>query len=182
MVWIIIKLGSSAAYTFCFVDHLTREPLSNTKIEVDIFFDNESPLQILGNKDGCFTYKTSEQKIKFLVKAPYYFQDTIMRSLNKSRKSEVIPLRTDNYALMINYYANSEINDWKKRREQLELIIADSAYIYQVFNNMVGMELFNKEEFINMLTIPTLSLKNIELIELLNNNNKITFIKFKQKE
>jgi hypothetical protein len=83
---------------------------------------------------------------------------------------------------MINYYANSKINDWKKRREQLELIIADSAYIYQVFNNMLGMELFNKGEFINMLTVPTSSLKNIELIELLNNNNKITFIKFKQKE
>ncbi|MBN1791501.1 MAG: hypothetical protein JW830_13450 [Bacteroidales bacterium] len=182
MVWIIIKVGSSATYTFCFVDNLTREPISNSKIEVDILFDNESPLQLLGNKDGCFTYKTSEQKIKFLVKTPYYFQDTIHRSLHKSRKSEVIPLRTDNYALMINYYANSKINDWKKRREQLELIIADSAYIYQVFTNMAGMELFNKEEFINMLTIPTSSLKNIELIELLNNNNKITFIKFKQKE
>lgn len=182
MVWIIIKVGSSATYTFCCIDNLTGEPLINTKIEVDIFLDNESPLLLLGNEEGCFTYKTGEQKIKFMVRAPYYFQDTILRTLNKSRKSEIIPLRTDNYALMINYYANTKINDWKKRREQLEIIIADSAYIYQVFHNGTGMELFNKEEFINMLTIPASSLKNIELIELLNKNHKITFIKFKQKE
>jgi hypothetical protein len=80
---------------------------------------------------------------------------------------------------MIHYFSNSKVNDWKKRREQLEDIIADSAYICQVFNHdMMGMELYNKDEFIDMLTIPASGLKNIEILEMLYRNEKITAIRF----
>lgn len=181
MVWFVIKIGSTATYKFCFIDKLSKEPIRSTRIDVEIILENESPIHLPCDQEGCFTYKTSAPKLKFLVKAPYYFPDTVTRLLEKSRKFEEIPLQIDNYALMINYFSNSRIKDWEKRREQLDRIFVDSAYIYQVFSkNAMGMELYNKEEFIDMLTFPTSSLKNIEIIDIVYNNNKISIIKFKQ--
>jgi hypothetical protein len=181
MIWSIIRIGSTATYKFCFVDKISKERLSSTKIDVEIILENESPIHLACYPDGCFTYRTGKQKIKFLVKAPYYFTDTITRFLNKARRSEEIQLRVDNYALMINYFSNSKVVDWEKRKKQLERIIADSAFIYQVFGTrLMGMELYNKDEFIDMLTIPASSLKNIEIIDILYQGDKITFIKFRQ--
>ena len=82
---------------------------------------------------------------------------------------------------MIYYFSNSKVKDWNKRREQLDKVIADSAYICQVFNrNMMGMELYNKREFIDMLTMPTSGLKSIKIIEILYTDKKITTIRFIQ--
>ena len=181
LAWLLIKTGSLATYEFCFVDKDTKEPIKNTTIEVLVIFDNESPIKQVCNTVGCFTYKTGEQKIKFLVKAPYYFTDTITRILNKAKRNEEIQLKINDYALMIYYFSSSKVKDWEKRRAQLENIISDSAYICQVFNKgMMGMELFNKMEFIDMLTMPTSSLKNIEIIEVLYAHEKITTIRFMQ--
>jgi len=177
----IIKAGSITSYTFCFVDKDTKEPVKNSKIEVALLSDDESPVQQICNSDGCFTFRTGKQKIRFLVKAPYYFPDTITRILNKAKKTEEIPLKMNDYALMIFYFSNSYVNDWNKRREQLNKIIADSAYICQVYNkSRLGMELYNKKEFVDMLTMPTSGLKNIEIIEMLYTDKKITTIRFMQ--
>ena len=180
-VWAIIKLGSITTHKFCFIDKDSKEPIRSTKIEVTLFYDNESPVQQVCDAEGCFTIKTGDQKIKFLVKAPYYFPDTITRILNKAKRNEEIQLKLNDYALMIFYFSNSKVNDWKKRRAQLDKIIADSAYICQVFNKgMKGMELYNKKEFIDMLTIPTSGLQNIEIIDMLYRDEKITTIRFIQ--
>jgi hypothetical protein len=80
---------------------------------------------------------------------------------------------------MINYFSNSKVDAWKKRREQLDLIISDSAYICQVFyRGSMGMELYNKKEFIDLLTIPAGSLQHIEIKEMLYSEDKITTIRF----
>jgi hypothetical protein len=179
---IIIKTGSLATYKFCFVDKDTKEPIINSVIEVTLLYDDESPLQQACNAEGCFTFKTGESKVKFVVKAPYYFTDTITRILNKAKKTEEIQLKINDYALMIFYFSNSKVNDWKKRREQLDQAISDSAYICQVFNkDMMGMELYNKTEFIDMVTMPTHSLKNIQILEVLYRDKKITTIRFTKK-
>jgi hypothetical protein len=181
VAWALIKTGSITTYKFCFADKDSKEPIRNTKIEVAILYDNESPVQQVCDPEGCFTFKTGEQKIKFLVKAPYYFTDTITRILNKVKRTEEIQLKINDYALMIYYFSNSKVNDWKKRREQLDKIIADTAYICQVFNkSMMGMELYNKNEFIDKLTMPTSGLKNIEIIEILYTDEIITTIRFIQ--
>lgn len=181
IAWVIIKTGSVATYRFCFVDKDSKEPISGEGIEVAVLYDNESPLQQKCNPEGCFTYKTGQQKIKFLVKAPYYFPDTITRILNKHRKNEEIQLTVNNYAMMIFYISNSKVNDWKRRREQLEKIIADSAFIYQVHHKgMMGMELYNKMEFIDMLTMPAAGLKHFEIIDMLYKDEKITSLRFTQ--
>ena len=181
LAWVIIKAGSITTYQFCFIDKDSKVPIRNTKIEVAILKDKESPILQLCDPEGCFTYKTNEQKIKFLVKAPYYFADTITRILKKAKRTEEIQLKLNDYALMIYYFSNSKVNDWKKRREQLNQIIADSAYICQVFNKgMMGMELYNKKEFIDMLTMPARGLRNIEVIDMLYKDEKIITIRFIQ--
>lgn len=181
VAWAIIKTGSITTYEFCFVDKDSKEPIRNAKIEVSIFYDNESPVQQVCDSEGCFTLRTGEQKLKFLVKSPYYFSDTISRILNKSRRTEKILLKINDYALMIYYFSNSKVNDWKKRREQLNKAISDSAYICQVFNKgKMGMELYNKKEFIDLLTIPSNGLKRIEIVDMLYKDDKITSIRFIQ--
>jgi hypothetical protein len=181
MAWLIIKTASITTYKFCFIDKDTKEPIKNSKIEVIQMFDDESPLSLLCDREGCFTLKTGKQKVEFIVNAPYYYEDTIFRILNKRRRNEEILLKVNDYALMINYFSNSKVNDWNKRRENLDKIISDSAYICQVFNKgLMGMELYNKKEFIDMLTVPTSNLRKIEIIETLYKDNKITSIRFMQ--
>ena len=181
LAWLIIKTGSVATYKFCFIDKDTKEPIKNSQIEVIQLFDDQSPLSQFCDREGCFTLKTGRQKVRFLVNAPYYFPDTITRILNKGRRNENVQLKVNDYALMIYYFSNSKVNDWNKRRENMDKIIADSAYICQVFNRgMIGMELYNKKEFIDMLTVPTSNLRNIEIIEMLYTDNKITTIRFIQ--
>lgn len=182
IAWVFIKAGSLASYKFCFVDQDTREPIRNSDIEVSLLFDDESPLHQLCDADGCFTLKTSESKVKFAVKAPYYFSDTITRLLNKAKKNEEIQLKVNDYALMIFYFSSGKVNDWKNRREKLDQVISDSAYLCQVFSkDMMGMELYNKSEFIDMVTLPTRGLKNYQIIEMRYSDDKITMIRFTKK-
>jgi hypothetical protein len=181
IAWIIIRTGSMTSYKFCFIDKDTKEPIKDSAMEVDVLFKDESPLRQQCDTDGCFILKTAESKVRFVVKAPYYLTDTITRVLNKARKTEEIPLKINDYALMIFYFSNSMVSDWKNRRDRLDQVIADSAYICQVFNkSMTGIELYNKTEFIDMITIPTRSLKNIQIIEMLYTGEKITTIRFTQ--
>ena len=60
-------------------------------------------------------------------------------------------------------------------------MFADNVQIYQIFDkNNSGMELYNKQEFINKLTMPVNSLKNIEIIETIYTGNKISMLRFRQ--
>lgn len=181
LAWGLIKTGSIATYQFCFVDKDSHEPVKSTPVVVTLLYDNESPVQVMCTPEACFELRTGAQKVKFLVKAPYYHSDTITRVLNKTDKNETILLKVNDYALMIHYFSNSNVEDWQKRKETLNMIISDSAYICQVFNkDMMGMELYNKMEFIDMLTTPAHSLQRIEIIDMLYSGEKITTIRFTQ--
>jgi hypothetical protein len=55
--------------------------------------------------------------------------------------------------------------------------------IYQVFDKeAVGVDLYNKWEFINKLTLPSTDLKDIEILDTKYQGDKIILIRFKQKE
>lgn len=179
LVWVLIKQGSYATYTFCFVNHDSDQPIRSGHIRVDVLSDDESPMQITCDAEGCFTYRTNKQEIRFLVTAPYYYPDTVRRILRKEARSEKIPLRINDYALMLYYYSNSKIQDWEKRRSQLDRIIADSAYICQVLGKEdLGVELYNKQEFIDLLTTPAASLQHLEILEIFFTHEQISTIRF----
>ncbi|MCD6661668.1 MAG: hypothetical protein LT105_16010 [Lentimicrobium sp.] len=184
VLFILFRFLSSREYRFSFYDADTAEPITNFAIKVDVLSDNESPVSYLCEADGSFTLKTSRAAIRFVVESPYYHTDTIVRTLNKFNTNEKVKLRPDYYALMIKYFSGSRVEDWQKRRDQLNHIISDSALIYQVHNNSepLGVELYNKWEFIDILSLPSSGLKAIEIFDTRYDDDKICLIRFRQKE
>ncbi|MEZ4775481.1 MAG: hypothetical protein R3D00_20015 [Bacteroidia bacterium] len=170
-----------ADYVFCFVDADEQKPVNG--VEVWILENQETPRAIAVDEKSCVKIAENRPEITFVVKAPYYRPDTIVRKSASHREPESIPLRKDDYALMLHYFSTDNLKDWKKRREQLEKIFDDEVRIFQVSpGSMQGMEMFNKEEFIDKMTMPLKSLRNIEILETNYVNGKIAGMRFIQKE
>ncbi len=186
LILLSIYAGSGlfpVTYNFCFIDANLRQPILGADIQVILLYPGESPVFTKANESGCFVLKTNQPQVSMVIKSPYYKTDTITRILNKKMKSEDVHLYTNDYALVIHYFSTSNVSDWKKRRSQLDNMIADNAQIYQVFEHgLAGMEIYNKQEFINKLTMPVSSLKNIEIIETIYSGQKISVLRFYQKE
>jgi cyclopropane fatty-acyl-phospholipid synthase-like methyltransferase len=85
---------------------------------------------------------------------------------------------------MIHYFSQMKVDDWEKRRSRLEKMIDDGAMIYQVFGEKdpIGMELYNKQEFIDKLTVPSGSLRNIEILDSRFKEDKICVLRFRINE
>lgn len=164
-------------FSFCFIDADQRASIQNISLDIIVLRTEESPLYFKTDSLGCFSYTTSETELKFVVKSPYHKTDTIVRHIN-SNHHKTVQLQTDDYALMLLYYANGNTKDWKKRREQLQELIADNAQVYRVFKSDIGIEIYTKKEFINLLTIPTRSLKKMRILDKVYENNKIVKLKF----
>ena len=82
---------------------------------------------------------------------------------------------------MIHYFSMMKVDDWEKRKTRLEAMIDDGAMIYQVVDDKeaAGMALYNKQEFIDRMTMPSGSLKNIEILESRVRNEKIMLLRFR---
>ena len=156
--------------------------MKNKKIEVVLLNDGESPNYILADSNGCVDLKTKKRRISFVIKAPYFKIDTITRILTSKSRNEYVHLRANDYALMIHYFSTSDVKNWKKRRRQLDEMFTDNARIYHIFGKgEMGVEMYNKQEFINKLTTPVNSLRDIEIIETIYTGNKISLLRFKMR-
>jgi hypothetical protein len=177
----LFRLFNTQQYRFCFYDADTREPITNSQIEVTLLLEGETPVQNLAGRDGCFVLKTEKSLVKMVVKAPYYHTDTIRRIVRKLNRNEMVMLHADDYSLMIHYFSMMKVDDWEKRRNRLEAMIDDGAMICQVVSGReaTGMALYNKEEFINKMTIPSGNLKNIEILSSQMRDNKIMVLRFR---
>ncbi len=164
-------------FEFCFTDEYKNEAITTIPLDIKILQEHESPLHFKTDSSGCFTYSTKNDRIKFVVQSPYYKTDTIIRHIN-SNHNTTVELQTDDYALMLDYYTNGNIEDWKKRKQSLHNLIADDAEIYQLFEQNIGVELYTKEEFIRTLIIPTNSLKRIRILDKSYKDGKIVKLKF----
>jgi hypothetical protein len=177
MLFVITKLFSKNEFHFCFIDEDKGEAITNIALDIKVFIENESPLFFKTDSLGCFNYTTKEDKVKFVVQSPYHKTDTIIRHID-ANSNQTVKLKTDDYALMLDYYTNGNIKDWKKRKQQLQNLIADNAQIYQLFPNNIGVEIYSKDDFIRTLTIPTQSLKHIKILGKHYSNGKIVKLKF----
>lgn len=167
---------SENSFHFCLVDEDRNEPITSI-VDVKILQKGQSPLYLKTDSLGCFSFQTKEKIIQFVVQSPYHKTDTISRHID-TKNRPVVKLRTDDYALMLQYYANGNKADWKKRKLQLQQLIAEDAQIYQLFSQNLGIELYSKEAFINKLTIPTSGLKNIKILDKAYKDGKIIQLKF----
>lgn len=178
---LINKMISTREYTFCFYDTDTKEPITNTQIEVSLLLKNESPVNYLCSPEGCFTLKTDQSFVKMVVNTPYYRNDTIKRTLKKFNPEETIGLHANEYAMMIRYFSEKNVEDWQNRRMKLDGIFDEGAMICQVLNdkNATGMELYTKWEFIDKMTMPVHSLKNIDILDTKYIGDRIAVLRFR---
>jgi len=163
LLYIIIRMINTQNYKFTFIDSDTGEPVLDNNIRVEMFMENESPVSFLSDEKGNINIRTNKSHVSMVVKVPYYLTDTITRTLRKFNHDEQISLKADYYALMISYFSQSDVNSWEKRREQLAGILSEDAIIYQFPDNNtgIGLALYNKEEFIDKITMPSSGLKKM---------------------
>lgn len=174
---IIYIFTAKNTFEFCFIDAIKNENITSIPLDIIVLQDNESAIHYKTDSLGCFSFKTKNDVIKFVVQSPYHKTDTIVRNI-KSNNNQIVKVKPDDYALMLHYYANGNISDWKEHIEKLNSLIDKDVKIYRLFKNSLDIELYSKEEFIRMLTIPTKSLKRIEILDKTISNGKIVTLKF----
>ena len=169
----------SKKFTYSFID-ADRNSKINAELQVQILKENESPILYVAKPNEPFVYTTKSKNLTMVVSSPYYRTDTIQRNLETAPEAENIELKPNDYAIMLFYYSKS-IKDLKKKRESLNYLISDNALIYQVYDNETyGVETMDKQRYINLVTLPSTSLENLEVIETKNDlSGKINMIKFK---
>jgi len=175
---LFITNRSKNEFDFCFFDEDTSAAITRTAIDVKVLQDGESPIYLKTDSAGCFTYKTKDDVIHFVVQSPYHKTDTVVRSID-SNKNNTVKLATDDYALMLKYYSNGNVADVAQRREQLNNLIANDAQIYEVLPKNTGIQVYSKTQFITKVTIPTQSLKRLQVLDKTYSNDKIVKLKFR---
>ncbi len=169
----------SKKFYYSFLD-ADRNSRINAELQVQILKENESPILYNAKPNEAFVYTTKSKDLTMVVSSPYYRTDTIRRNLESAPEAETIELKPNDYAIMLFYYSKS-IKDLKRKRESLNFLISDNALIYQVYDNETyGVETMDKQRYINLVTLPSTSLENLEVIDTKNDSaNKIIMIKFK---
>lgn len=173
----------SKKYYYSFIDG-DRNSKINAELQVQILKENESPILYTAKPNEPFVYTTKSKSLIMVVSSPYYKTDTIRRNLETAPEAENIELKPNDYAIMLYYYSKS-IKDLKRKRESLNFIISDNALIYQVYDSDdYGIETMDKQRYISLVTLPTTSLENLEVIDTQNDKKtgKINMIKFKIRE
>jgi hypothetical protein len=183
VIWAMNMNKNEILCRFCFSDADVGTQITKSKIEVQLLREKESPQTFTCNDSGCISLACKPGKITFITHAEYYQPDTIIRTITGTFQPETIRLKPDDYAMMISIFSRSKVEDWERRRTQLQAMFTDDVRIFQVYpGDQRGMEMYNKDEFIDKLTMPLASLNNIEVIQTVYNNGKISALRFIQKE
>lgn len=169
----LVKTGNE--FHFCFIDDDKGETIS-TILNIEVLNENETPMYFQTNDSGCFSYTTTQERIEIVVKSEYYKTDTIIRSDHNLQNT--IRLHIDDYTLMLDYYSKGSVQDVNLRKKQLDQLIDDDAVIYQIYSKNLGVEIYSKKQFINLLTIPTSRLESIRFVNKEFRDNKIVKLKF----
>lgn len=174
--WVLIKPKTNE-YVFCFVDHITDKPINKTRLDITVLPLNESPLYFKTDSTGCFRYSTTEKQLTFVISSPYHKTDTIKRSF-VSNNNKTVRVASDDYSLILDYYANNNVKKWKNHKAKLENLIDTNAEIYRFYGNQLGVEIYSKMSFIQLISTPTKSLQRIKILDKSIRNGKIVKLKF----
>ena len=165
-------------YTYAFID-ADRNSSIKGELDVKIIRENESPILFKVKPNSPFVYQTKSKSLKMIISSPFYKAEEITRDLTNAPDTENIELKPNEYAVQLYYYSKS-IKDFKKKTQQLNRLISDNALIYQVVDSDIyGIETLDKQKYISLVTLPTTSLENLEVIDSQMKNGKIVMIRFK---
>lgn len=176
-------------YTYCFTDADRNQKVQST-IEIKVLKENESPLFFRIKPGECFYYQTKDKNIKMQISSTMYENLEINRNLENAPEEETIELKPDDYKMAVYYFSTKDVkgvnaveqfNLVRQKRKQLENLISNEAVITQVYDSDIyGLESLDKQDYITLVTTPTTSLKNLNVIEMKRDKKgKIVSIKFK---
>jgi len=152
---------------------LENVPTENIKI-FEVVEDKKIPIKV---EDSKIEIENKDSKI--IIESPYYKSEEI--EIKKDEKQDKILIKPDDYAMMLKAFMLSDIKDWETRKEQLQKILSDDLEVIAILKNDLGAEYFNKEEFTQMLVIPSDNLKKMTIIRIENDSDdKIKLIRIKQ--
>lgn len=153
----------------------TNEAIKND-VEVLIMNDStEIPIEVTNSKIEI----PIKDSTKLKLKSPFYKEKTVI--VNKKEDIK-IQLEPNDYALILKGFMKADIKDWQTRKNQMGIILDDNLEVLVMLKDNLGAEYFNKEEFIELVTVPTTSLKKMKIIELKSSEqtDKINFIRILQ--
>lgn len=176
-------------YTYCFTDADRNQKVQST-IEIKVIKENESPLFFRIKPGECFHYPSKDKSIKMQISSTMYENLEINRNLENAPEEETIELKPDDYKMAVYYFSTKDVkggnaveqfNLIRQKRKQLENLISNDAVITQVYDSDIyGLESLDKQDYITLVTTPTTSLKNLNVIEMKRDKKgKIISIKFK---
>lgn len=173
----------SKEYKYCFTDADRGVSAINT-LEIKVIKENESPLLYKIKPGECFHYSTKDKNLKMQITAPFYEYLEVNRNLENAPEEEMIELKPDDYKMAVYYFSVKDVKGSPElitqKRKQLENLISNNAVIYQIYDNdTYGIERLDKQKYITLVTTPTTSLKNLNVIEMKKDKGKIISIKFK---
>lgn len=160
-----------AVYTISIIDFDTNKPPENT-IEFELLKSDESSQKITTDSLGQVILPVNEALNTLIITSPYYKEDTLQRKI-MNEGGEIFKVKTDDYALMVHYFSKSKVKDWKRRRRMLAEIFHNEAEIIEIYKGTYGIEKYNKQEFINKITMPLTSLRTLEVIDMKRQDGKI---------
>ncbi|MEL6537375.1 MAG: hypothetical protein AAFQ98_18280 [Bacteroidota bacterium] len=175
--------ASGGVYRICVEDAIRGTLIVPGPIEVTILYEDQSPVRVVDEDGGCLELTLPQEQITLVINAPYYRPDTITRRWQSHIPEERLALRSDDFARMIYYFSTGKVEDYEKRRQQLDMMFHSEARIFQEDPETgTGIELYTKAEFIDKLTFPLASLQEIQVLELAYEQEKIIEMRFTQQE
>ena len=149
---------------------------------------NPQFLRIMWQKNGIKGMRVNGNVLSYklaftdtlLVSGPYYKLKKIDLKSAIAKDTLTVELLPDDYALMLNYFSRAEDNNWEKRRAQLDEAIHNEAKLFLVHPQLNGLEMLNKQEFIDRLILPVNSLKNLEIQHIIYKDDQIYRLRFVQ--
>jgi len=173
-------------YTYHFTD-ADRNMKVQSDIEIKVIKENESPILYRIKPGESFVYPSKDKTLKMQISSAVYENLEVNRNLENAPKEETIELKPDDYKMALYYFSIKDIKGdnseqlIQQKRKQLENLISNSAVITQVYDSDIyGLEALDKDDYITLVTTPTTSLKNLNVIEMKKDNKgKIVSIKFK---
>ncbi|MEM9328272.1 MAG: hypothetical protein AAGA85_21570 [Bacteroidota bacterium] len=175
--WILIPSCS----TFCFVNLFGRQPINSASIDVFVHPTDESPLMLSIDEQGCVCVQEVDNEVKMTVRSAYFVNDTILRRPS-NRAIEFVALRPDDNAQMIRMFANGKVEDWQRYRAHLLGMFMPNARIYEFAQRATApVGLFNREEFVDLLTLPYMERADLKIIEIAYERDKIITLRFERK-
>lgn len=173
------KKTGKIEYKISFIDSDFGMPIANKNLEIRLLEDGREGVIVKADSNGCLNLVLENEKFSFIVSADYYKTDTIEINTG-DKKGEEITLKIDDYSMLIHQLSVTESEGWERRRDQLDQMISENAVIFFVTEENQGIEMYNKEEFIDRMTMPISALKNLRILQTEYRDGKISKMRITQ--